>query len=349
MILRSKAGNVSEECMRYCRVEGIVAWLVSTTVVASVITIAAGRQASTAGAPYRLVDDWPQVPASVTAMGWVSWVDADPAGLLYVFRRCPVKCSDGNHPAGNDPAASVLLFDSSGKYLREWEPKSGGHAKEAHGLHIDRNGFIWTTDVQLHVVRKYRADGTLLMTLGKVGVPGETPDTFNQPTNVLVAFDHSIFVTDGYGNQRVVKFSTDGKFIKSWGKKGTGPGQFRIPHGIAQDRSGRIIVADRCGLTETRCTDGRIQIFDVDGNYLTQWTPPGGAVAPQAVAVDAADHLYIDDTLNSKIWILEAKTGKVLETVDGAGGHGMAVSVTGDDIYIASSSAGIRRYSRRRH
>src|SRR4029077_13089501 len=119
----------------------------------------------------------------------------------------PVKCSNGTHPAGSDPAASVLLFDASGKYLREWDPKSGGHAKEAHSLYIDRHGFVWTTDVQLHIVRKYRADGTLLMTLGKAGVSGETPETFNQPTNVLVASDESIFVTDGYGNQRVVKFN----------------------------------------------------------------------------------------------------------------------------------------------
>lgn len=322
--------------------------LLATICVAAVVggaAVAASRQASPPSRPYRLVGGWPQVPASVP-MGWVSWVDVDSKGLMYVFRRCPVQCSNGTHPAGNDPAASLLLFDAAGKYLREWEPRSGGHAKEAHGLHVDRNGFVWTTDVQLHVVRKYRADGTSLLTLGKVGVAGDTADTFNQPTSVLVASDDSVFVTDGYGNQRVVKFAKDGTFIKAWGTKGTGPGEFRIPHGIAQDRSGRIIVADRCGLAETRCTDGRVQMFDGDGNFVAQWMPPGGVFAPQAVAVDAADRLYIDDTLNAKVWILDAKSAQVLETVDGAGGHGMAVSATGDDIYVTGSASGVRRYSR---
>jgi len=271
-------------------------------------------------------------------MGFVSWVDLDAKGLAYVFRRCPIKCSDGPHPAAGDPPGSVLMFNANGKYLREWEPKSGGKAKEAHALHIDRHGFIWTTDVQLHVVKKYRPDGTLLLTLGKPGVPGETPDTFNKPTNVFVAADDTVFVTDGYGNQRVVKFSKDGQFIKAWGRKGTGPG--------VQDLRGRIIVADRCGLGETKCTDGRIQIFDTDGNYLTQWTPPSGPFAPFAVAVDSADRLYIDDSQNLKVWILDAKSGKVLDSIDGAGGHGMAVSPTGDDIYITGSDAGVRRYTR---
>ncbi len=331
--------------MGWCRWRTLVAATFVAIVAVGVSIVAASRQLPVPGSSYRLLVGWPQVPASVS-MGWVSWLDVDSTGLLYVFRRCPIQCSNGTHPAGDDPAASVLLFDSAGMYLREWEPRSGGRAKEAHGFHVDRSGFIWTTDVQLHVVRKYQADGTLLMTLGKVGVSGDTPETFDQPTNVLVASDDSVFVTDGYGNQRVVKFTKEGQFVKAWGRKGTGPGEFRIPHGIAEDRSGRIIVADRCGLAETRCTDGRVQFFDRDGTYLTQWRPPGGVFAPQAVAVDAADRLYVDDTLNAKVWILDAKSVSVIETVDGASGHGMAVSATGDDIYVTGSAAGVRRYSR---
>jgi DNA-binding beta-propeller fold protein YncE len=186
------------------------------------------------------------------------------------------------------------------------------------------------------------------MTLGKVGVPGETNDTFNKPTNVFVAADDSIFVTDGYGNQRVVKFSKDGRFIKAWGKKGTAPGEFRIPHSITQDRSGRIIVADRCGLGETRCTDGRIQVFDADGKYVTQWAPPGGKFAPFSVAVDTSDRLYVDDTQNAKTWILDPKTLKVVDTIEGAAAHGMSISPSGDDVYITGGKAGVRRYSRNR-
>jgi peptidylamidoglycolate lyase len=304
-----------------------------------------------AGSTYHLVEGWPQTPATVP-MGFISWAAADAKGLVYLYRRCPLKCSDGPHPGPGDPPGSVLMFEASGKYLGEWEPKSGGKAKEAHGLHIDRNGFIWTTDVQLHVVKKYRADGTLVMTLGQVGVPGETPTTFNKPTNVFVAADDSIFVSDGYGNQRVVKFTKDGKYLKAWGKKGTGPGEFRLPHALTQDHSGHIIVADRCGLDATKCTDGRLEVFDADGTYLSQWTPPGnppgGMFKPGAVAVDTADRLYIDDLLNSKTWILDAKTLKVVDTIEGASGHGMGISATGDDIFVTDSKAGVRRYSRNR-
>jgi streptogramin lyase len=322
-------------------------WVAVAATVLAICHVATHRPLLAAGESYHLVDGWPQTPASVP-VGFITWMDVDAKGQLYMFRRCPAKCSDGAHPAGNDPPGSVLLFDPSGKYLNEWEPKSGGKWKEAHSLNIDSHGFIWTSDVQLHVVRKYRADGTLLMTLGKVGVPGETSDTFNKPTNVHVAADDSIFVTDGYGNQRVVKFGKDGKFIKAWGKKGTAPGEFRIPHSITQDRSGRIIVADRCGLGETKCTDGRIQVFDADGKYVTQWAPPGGKFAPFSVAVDMSDRLYVDDTQNSKTWILDAKTVKVVDTIEGAAAHGMSISANGDDIYITGGKAGVRRYSRNR-
>jgi peptidylamidoglycolate lyase len=298
-----------------------------------------------AATTHKLVQGWPQVPSSVP-MGFVSWMDVDAKGVMYVFRRCPVKCSDSPHPGAGDPPGSVLMFDKSGKYLGEWEPKSGGKAKEAHGLVIDRNGFIWTTDVQLNIVRKYRADGTLLMTLGKVGVAGETSDTFNKPTNIYVTADGTLFVTDGYGNQRVVKLDKDGKFIKAWGKKGTGPGEFRIPHAITQDHEGRIIVADRCGLGETGCKDGRIQVFDTDGKYLAQWVPPGGAFAPFALAVDTKDRLYVDDTQNQKTWVLDAKSLTVVDTVEGVSGHGMSMSATGDDIYVTGGPTGVRLFSR---
>jgi DNA-binding beta-propeller fold protein YncE len=320
------------------------AWLVSVAFAAA-LAVAIGHQPVSAASSYKVVEGWPQVPASVP-MGFISWVGLDSKGLAYVFRRCPTKCSDGAHPAGNDPPGSVLMFDSSGKYLGEWEPKSGGKAKEAHALQVDRNGFIWTTDVQLHVVKKYRSDGTLLMTLGKVGVAGETNDTFNKPTNVLVASDGSIFVTDGYGNQRIVKFSPDGKFIKAWGKKGTAPGEFRIPHSVTQDKSGHIIVADRCGLGETKCTDGRIQVFDTDGKFVAQWTSPAKTLAPMAVAVDAADRLYVDDTQNGKIWILDAKSLKVLETVEKVSGHGMTVTPNGDIYVTGGGGGGLRRLTR---
>lgn len=319
--------------------------------LAAVVAVAAAMicepRVSAAEGPFEPVASWPEALESVP-IAYPTWMDIDAKGLLYLFRRCPIQCSDAPHPGPNDPPGSVLLYDANGKYLREWEPKSGGKWKEGHALQIDRHGFVWTTDVMLHTVKKYSADGTLLMTLGKQGVAGETNDTFNKPTNLVVADDDSIFVTDGYGNQRVVHFTKDGKFIKAWGKQGTGPGEFRIPHGIAQDSSGRIIVADRCGLGSSGCTDGRVQVFDTNGRYLAEWKPPSGVLVPHAVAVDSSDRLYVDDAQNNKIWILNAKSLTVIETIEGLSGHGMNVSPSGDDIYVTGSKAGVRRYSRRR-
>jgi DNA-binding beta-propeller fold protein YncE len=319
--------------------------MLAATLGAAVAAMAWAPAAAEPSGTYTLVDGWPQV-SSTLPMGFVSWVALDSQSSAFVFRRCPVRCSDGTHPAGGDPPASILLFDKTGRYQKEWEPKSGGKAREAHGLQIDGRGHIWTTDVQLHVVREYSADGALLRTLGTSGVPGESADKFDKPTNVLAAADGSIFVTDGYGNQRVVKFDKDGKFVKAWGKKGTSPGEFRIPHGIAEDRDGRIIVADRCGLGETRCTDGRIQIFDANGTYIAQWTAPNRTLAPQAVAVDQSNRLYIDDTQNSKVWILDARTLETVDSIDGASGHGMTISPTGDDVYVTGGAGGVKRYSR---
>src|SRR5262245_36008533 len=109
------------------------------------ILVAAGvhHAGLTAAEPsYRHLDNWPETLPTVP-MAFVSWVDVDSKGQTYVFRRCPIKCSDNPHPGAGDPPGSVLLFDANGKYLREWEPKSGGKAKEAHSLHLDRHGFIW--------------------------------------------------------------------------------------------------------------------------------------------------------------------------------------------------------------
>ena len=294
---------------------------------------------------YRLVEGWPQVPAG-QQIGFASWIDVDAEGVVYVFRRCPVRCSDGPHPGENDPPGSVWLFDPSGKFIGEWPQGASGLATEAHGLHVDRDGFVWTTDVQRHDVKKFRADGTLVMTLGRTGLSGEGSDTFNQPTHVFVDVKGNIFVADGYGNQRVVKLDRNGRFANAWGSKGTGPGQFRLPHAVTQDSRGRVIVADRCGLGSTGCTDGRLQFFDDEGTFLNQWTPPGGGrFMPMAVDVDAADRMYVGGALNRKIWIVDGQTGTVLATVDDVPVHGMSVSTSGDDIYV-SAGGGLRRYTR---
>lgn len=287
----------------------------------------------TPSASYTPMQDWLHVPAG-QPLGTIAGVDFDSKGIAYVFRRCAA-CNV--HPKEGDPPGVVWMFDRNGDFLHEWgqEPV----AKEAHTLRIDRSGFIWITDTGAHQVKKYRPDGTLIMTLGKYGVAGDGPDTFNMPTDVVVTTNGDFFVSDGYGNQRVVKFNKEGKFIKTWGGKGTGPGQFRLPHAIVQDSRGRLLVADRCGLTATGCTGDRIEIFDTDGKFLDQWTHMGGV----SLAIAKNDTLYVG--VKDSIFIADARTGKVRDVIEKAGAnHEIAVDPAGN-IYSAQLGTGLRRYT----
>jgi streptogramin lyase len=159
---------------------------------------------------------------------------------------------------------------------------------------------------------KFSPDGKLLMTLGKPGVPGDGPDTFNGPSDILIAPNGDIFVADGHGgdtNARVVKLSSTGKFIKAWGKKGSAPGEFDTPHGLAMDSAGRLFVADR--------SNSRIQIFDQNGTFLSEWRQFG---RPSGVFIDKKDIIYVADSQSTQktnpgykqgIRIGNVKTGKV--------------------------------------
>lgn len=144
---------------------------------------------------------------------------------------------------------------------------------------------------------------------------------------------------DAVSAARVVKFNKDGKFIKAWGTKGAGPGQFRLPHTIVQDSRGRLIVGDRCGLGATGCTDNRIQIFDTEGKFLDQWTHMGAG----ALYITKDDTLYVSG--NGRISIADARTGKVLDTIEKASGHQIAVDSSGD-VYTAGLGSTLRRYTR---
>ena len=162
-----------------------------------------------------------------------------------------------------------------------------------HGIHVDRDGNVWVTDAQGrdgkgHQVFKFSPEGKVLMTLGKAGVAGNGPDTFNAPSSVLVAPNGDIFVGDGHGgntNSRIVKFAKDGKFIKTWGKKGTAPGEFDTPHALAMDLRGRLFVGDR--------NNNRIQIFDQDGKFIDQWAQFS---RPSGVYIDSNDVIYVADS-----------------------------------------------------
>lgn len=284
--------------------------------------------------PYQLVESWLRVPPGQT-LGTLSGVDVDAKGFVHLFRRCPDIC---DHPKPGEAPSSIWTFDANGVFVREW---GQGIAREAHTIRVDREGFIWTVDSRGHQVKRLRADGSVVLALGRYDVKGEGPDTFNEPTDVAVGPNGDIFITDGYQNQRVVKFDRQGRFLTAWGSKGSGPGQFRLPHTIVQDSRGRLLVGDRCGLAATGCTDNRIQIFDTEGRFLEQWTHLGAGT----LYITADDTLYVSG--NGRVSVADARTGRVLDTIEKAGGHGLAVDSAGN-LYTAGLADRFSRYTRRR-
>lgn len=262
---------------------GFLALAVATTAYAS-----SGAQNS-APNPYRTLDrDWGELPDGRT-WGATSAVYPDVDGVnIWVGERC-----GANTCVGTD-MPTIFLFSPSGERLKSF---GGGLFAWPHGMHVDFDGNVWVTDAVGfgeqpeglgHVVYKFSPDGELLMTLGKKGVAGDGEDTFRQPSDVLVAPNGDIFVADGHGadgNNRIVKLSSDGTFIKAWGQTGVGPGDFRDPHALAMDSTGRLFVGDR--------RNRRIQLFDQDGNHLATWTQFGG---PSGLYIDANDVLYSADS-----------------------------------------------------
>ncbi len=243
----------------------------SALAVATVVAIALyGSRPQAQPNPYRTVENWAQLGGA--QWGAVISVDPDAAGNLWVFHR-------------SEPP--LLKFDPSGKLLKRL---GEGMFVQPHGLNIDRDGFLWATDAQGkdgkgHQVFKFSPDGRVLLTLGTAGVAGDGPNTFNGPTDVAVAANGDIFVTDGHTNNRVVKFSKDGKFIKTWGKKGSGSGEFSLPHTIALDSRGWVFVGDR--------DNSRIQIFDQEGRFLEEWKQFG---RPSGIYIAKDDTMYVADS-----------------------------------------------------
>jgi streptogramin lyase len=233
---------------------------------------------------YSAEHDWAKLNR---AWGSTSAVSVDGRGNVWVFERCGANTCAGSN------LAPVLEFDSSGRFVRSF---GGGLFVFPHSIHVDRDGNVFVADAdgkdgKGHVVVKFSPEGKVLMTLGRPGVAGTTNDTFNRPSGVVTAPNGDIFVADGHGgnsNARIVKFSRDGKFIKAWGRKGTGNGEFAELHGIAIDSSGRLFVADR--------GNNRIQIFDQEGNFLGEWKQFG---RPSSVYIDASDTLYVSDHASS--------------------------------------------------
>jgi DNA-binding beta-propeller fold protein YncE len=196
-------------------------------------------------------------------------------------------------------------YDEHGNYLRSI---ADGEFTHPHGLRIDSDDNLWTTDDGSHLVLKLSPAGRVLLVLGRKDVAAESDWLFNQPTDVAFGLHGEIYVSDGYGNSRVVKFDRDGKFLKAWGKYGTGPGEFNLPHSVAVDRQGNVYVGDR--------ENKRIQIFDADGNFLKEWTSIG---YPYGLFITPDQHVWMIDGGYDRILELDPN-GKILGAI-GDPGH----------------------------
>jgi peptidylamidoglycolate lyase len=208
---------------------------------------------------YELVDNWPQLLKGYV-LSQVTGVGIDTSQNIFLFHRTGRQWEEP-FPDSLISSNTILMLDKeTGEILNSW---GANLFIMPHGLTVDKENNVWVTDVALHQVFKFNHDGILQFKLGIAKTPGNDSIHFNLPTDVAVANDGSFYVSDGYGNSRVVKFSKEGKYIFEWGKRGDNPGEFHTPHGIDLDFQGNVYVADR--------DNNRIQKFDARGKFLKEW------------------------------------------------------------------------------
>lgn len=254
---------------------------ISALWVVLAVSAGSGQQREPRGR-YEVVHGWPQMPEG-RILGQATGVDVDSRGQVYVFHRAGRLWSNQQPALPTISRPTVDVFEAaSGRHLRSW---GANLFVMPHGLTIDRQGNIWLTDVGLHQVFKFGPDGKLLLVVGEARVPGADQTHFNQPTDIAVLPDGSFYVSDGYGNTRVVKFSAAGEYQFEWGRRGTGPGEFDLPHAVDVDARGHVYVADR--------SNARVQVFDGAGKFLAQWR--GAELGrPFSVAVSGGRAIVVD-------------------------------------------------------
>jgi hypothetical protein len=251
-------------------------------------------------------------------------------------------------------AHPLLEFDTAGKLIKSWDgltisegkvagiPKNnwapdrsrysavygpaGCTACGAHSVRVDPQGNIWVVDAAAHIIYKLNGDGKEIMHLGTKGTSGVSHTTFNLPTDIAFAGNGDLYVTDGYGGARIVKFSRDGKYLTEWGKRGTGPGEFGLPHNVVVDKQGLVYVTDR--------DNQRIQIFDANGKFLREWTGTGGV---SGLAMTGDGHIVTGNVVRDLTGTVVAKLG------DAAIAHGVAVDAAGN-IYLAQLSGIVQKF-----
>jgi peptidylamidoglycolate lyase len=307
--------------------------------VLAAISVLARPSVDAAEPRHAVAPDWPALPKD-HVLGLCAGVGVDSHNRVFVFHRCGRQWSN---PFPKEPIAqpTVSVIDGpTGRLLASW---GAGQFVMPHGLTIDHEDNVWLTDVGLHQVYKFTDDGRLLLALGERGKPGADHAHFNLPTDVAVLRDGSFYVSDGYKNTRVLKFTADGRFEFEWGTKGAGPGQFDLPHGVAVNAAGSVFVCDR--------SNSRVQVFDAMGKFLDQWKGPHIG-RPYGVAVDADGHILIVDggepslkkSERGKAVELDA-AGQVLDTFGSYGtepgqfqmGHDIAVGPDGA-VYVAEGA-----------
>jgi sugar lactone lactonase YvrE len=297
--------------------------------------------------PYKMQENWAHYPDGHKVGAAIKvQVDHSDGKSIWVFDRCGANdCSGSSLPP-------LLKFDAAGKFVTGI---GAGVFNQPHGLFVDRDGNVYAADQVAkngkgNVVVKFSPKGETLMTLGKLGQAGSAPDLFDQPSAVAVAPNGDIYVADGHGgktNDRIVKFSKDGKFVMAFGKHGDGPGELDTPHGIALDSAGRVYVGSR--------VTNRIDIFEGDGKYVTSWKQFG---RPSDVVIDKNDMLYVADSQSDEktnpgfrqgIRIGSVKDGKVvafipLTSPDIGAAEGLGVDDAGNVYGGWTQKTALRRF-----
>ena len=319
--------------------------------------------------PYETVRNWGTLPNG-RPWGSTAGIDIDPDGRsVWAYDRC------GANSCAGSTVDPILKFDTTGKLVKSF---GAGTMIFPHGFQVDKEGNVWVTDERSatpdelakfpnakgkgHTVLKFNADGKLLMTIGKPGVAGDPPEALNEPCDVILAPNGDILISEGHSGQgenpppgtvgRISIFSKDGKFIRSFGKLGSGPGEFRTPHAMVFDQRGRLIVADRGNV--------RLQIFDSNYKFLEEWKQ-FSRISGMFIKDDI---LYANDSESSKanhpgwkkgIRIGSARDGKVMffipphltDSAEGASGEGIAVDANGDIYGAEVTVRGLTKYIRR--
>jgi DNA-binding beta-propeller fold protein YncE len=249
-----------------------------------------------------------QPPSAGWALEMVSSVAMDGKGVIYLLQR-------GNHA---DP---VIAVDQKGRVLRSW---GRGLYKIPHSIRIDPAGNVWTTDAQSSMVYKFTPEGKKLIEISVGGQPKNAKSQFCGTTDIAFAPGGRIFISDGYANARILEYTAEGKRVRQWGTPGTGPGQFKLPHGIAIDENGTVYVADR--------ENGRIQRFDLEGHYRGEWSNLGKTfslkLAEGALWIGTQPR-NLPNGAPGWLMKIDRRTGAVLGYVESTGHH--SVEATGTE------------------